>query len=64
MINKDYESMTVKELREIAKKLDIKNISKFKKNELIEEIKTSKSTAIEKDGKILVEKISPKIIKK
>ncbi|KRU24894.1 transcription termination factor Rho [Clostridium botulinum] len=63
MINKDYESMTVKELREIAKKLDIKNISKFKKNELIEEIKTSKSTAIEKDGKILVEKISPKIIK-
>ncbi|EKN39261.1 transcription termination factor Rho [Clostridium botulinum CFSAN001627] len=31
MINKDYESMTVKELREIAKKLDIKNISKFKK---------------------------------
>ncbi|MHB9927484.1 transcription termination factor Rho [Clostridium botulinum] len=63
MINKDYESMTVKELREIAKKLDIKNISKFKKIELIEEIKTSKSTAIEKDGKILVEKISPKIIK-
>ncbi|CBZ01954.1 transcription termination factor Rho [Clostridium botulinum] len=63
MINKDYESMTVKELREIAKKLDIKNISKFKKNELIEEIKTSKLTAIEKDGKILVEKISPKIIK-
>ncbi len=63
MINKDYESMTVKELREIAKKLDIKNISKFKKNELIEEIKTSKPTAIEKDGKILVEKISPKIIK-
>ncbi|HCL4439231.1 transcription termination factor Rho [Clostridium botulinum] len=63
MINKDYESMTVKELREIAKKLDIKNTSKFKKNELIEEIKTSKSTAIEKDGKILVEKISPKIIK-
>ncbi len=52
MINKDYESMTVKELREIAKKLDIKNISKFKKSELIEEIKTSQSTAIEKDGKI------------
>jgi len=63
LINKDYESMTVKELREIAKKLDIKNISKFKKNELIEEIKTCKSAAIEKDGKILVEKISPKIIK-
>ncbi|MGO5075631.1 transcription termination factor Rho [Clostridium sporogenes] len=63
MINKDYESMTVKELREIAKKLDIKNISKFKKSELIEEIKTSQSTAIEKDGKILVEKISPKVIK-
>ncbi|EDU38005.1 transcription termination factor Rho [Clostridium sporogenes ATCC 15579] len=55
--------MTVKELREIAKKLDIKNISKFKKSELIEEIKTSQSTAIEKDGKILVEKISPKVIK-
>jgi len=63
LINKDYESMTVKELREIAKKLDIKNISKFKKSELIEEIKTSQSTAIEKDGKILVEKISPKVIK-
>jgi transcription termination factor Rho len=55
--------MTVKELREIAKKLNIKNISKFKKNELIEEIKTCKSAAIEKDGKILVEKISPKITK-
>jgi len=55
--------MTVKELREIAKKLDIKNISKFKKSELIQEIKTSQSTAIEKDGKILVEKISPKVIK-
>ncbi|EJO5346208.1 transcription termination factor Rho [Clostridium botulinum] len=63
MINKEYESMTVKELREIAKKLNIKNISKFKKMQLIEEIKASKSTVIEKDGKILVEKISPKIIK-
>ena len=63
MINKDYESMTVKELREIAKKLDIKNISKLKKIELIQQIKTSKSAAIEKDGKILVEKISPKIVK-
>lgn len=63
MINKDYENMTVKELREIAKELDIKNISKYKKVELIEEIKASHLTAIEKDGKILVEKISPKIIK-
>ena len=39
MINKDFENMTVVELREHCKELGVKNISKLKKSELIEEIK-------------------------
>ena len=36
----DFERMTLTELREIAKNKDVKNISKFKKEELIEILKT------------------------
>ena len=36
----DFENMTLSELREIAKNKDVKNISKFKKEELIEILKT------------------------
>jgi transcription termination factor Rho len=53
--------MTVSELRDIAKNLGIKNISKYKKMELIEEIKRVSPAYIEKDGVILREKISPKL---
>jgi transcription termination factor Rho len=58
--SKDYESMTLTELRELAKELGVKNISKFKKAELIEEIKKLSPVTIEKDGVILREKITPK----
>ncbi|NEZ47413.1 transcription termination factor Rho [Clostridium niameyense] len=60
MTSKGYDSMTVKELREIAKKLNVKNISKFKKSELIDKIKEINPTVIEKNGEILVEKITHK----
>ncbi|WP_373419333.1 transcription termination factor Rho [Clostridium sp. BSD9I1] len=52
--------MTVNELKSIAKELGIKNISKLKKSELIEEIKKVSPMYIEKDGVVLREKISPK----
>lgn len=61
MINKDLEGMTVAELRETAKNLEIKNISKYKKAELIEQIQKVSPAYIEKDGVILREKITPKI---
>ncbi|MBD7912634.1 transcription termination factor Rho [Clostridium cibarium] len=60
MTKEKYEEMTLAELKEIAKELGIKNISKFKKNELIEEIVSKKSNSIEKDGVVLREKIAPK----
>jgi transcription termination factor Rho len=60
LLSKDYESMTLTELRELAKELGVKNISKFKKAELIDEIKKVSPVAIEKDGIILREKITPK----
>ncbi|WP_236900403.1 transcription termination factor Rho [Clostridium pasteurianum] len=44
----------------MAKGLGIKNISKFKKKDLIEEIKKVSPVSIEKDGVVLSEKISPK----
>lgn len=70
MINKDLDSMNLSELKEIAKELGIKNLSKFKKSELIEEIKkvtpaedtkTAIPASIEKAGVVLREKISPKV---
>lgn len=52
--------MTLVELREVAKELGVKNISKFKKAELIEEIRKISPASIEKDGIVLREKITPK----
>ncbi|MEG1003614.1 transcription termination factor Rho [Clostridium sp.] len=60
MTKEVYESMTLAKLKEIAKELDIKNISKYKKSELINEIINKNVNAIEKDGVILKEKIAPK----
>ncbi|OOM75785.1 transcription termination factor Rho [Clostridium sp. BL-8] len=63
MTKQEYESMTLTSLKDIAKKAGVKNISKYKKNELIEEILKTSSNFIEKDGVILRENISPKISK-
>lgn len=52
--------MTLVELKEVAKSLEIKNISKLKKSELIDQIIATKAHAIKKDGVVLREKISPK----
>ncbi|MFC0904048.1 transcription termination factor Rho [Clostridium sp. MT-14] len=52
--------MTVAKLKDIAKALEIKNISKYKKSELIEEIKRVSPAYINKNGIVLREKISPK----
>ncbi len=60
MYNGDLENMTLVKIKEIAKELGLKNISKYKKNELIEEINRVSPASIEKDGKRLVEKINPK----
>ena len=63
LINKDYEGMSLIELKVLAKELGIKNISKLKKSELIEEIKATEKKSpisIEKDGMLLTEKIIPK----
>lgn len=60
MSNVELDNMTVNELKSIAKELGIKNISKLKKSELIEEIKKVSPMYIEKDGVVLREKISPK----
>lgn len=53
-------SFTLIELRNIAKEAGIKNISKFKKDELIEILKNSNIAFLKKDGNILTEKISLK----
>lgn len=66
MTVKQYESMTLVQLKEKAKELGVKNISKKKKSELIEELKASynnqnnNTKVIHKDGVILREKISQK----
>ena len=61
ILNKqEYENMTLAELKEVAKGLEIKNLSKYKKSELIEEILLLKANSIEKNGVILKEKIAPK----
>lgn len=58
--NVDYENMTLNELKVIAKELGVKNITKYKKTDLIEEIKRVSPVSIEKNGIVLREKISPK----
>ena len=60
MTHINFDDMNLSELKEKAKELGIKNISKFKKSELIEELKKFSPATIEKDGKLVVEKISPK----
>ena len=60
MTKHDYENMTLSKLKEIAKEIGIKNISKYKKNELIEEIIKVSPNSIKKDGEILRENIAPK----
>jgi len=48
-VNKDLESMTIVELRELAKEIGIKSISKYKKHDLVEEIKKESPAIIEED---------------
>ena len=60
MTKEQYEDMTLVELKEVSKSLEIKNISKLKKSELIDQIIATKAHAIKKDGVVLREKISPK----
>lgn len=61
MTRENYEKMTLAELKETAKKLGIKNISKLKKLELVDEIIKNSPNKIEKDGVVLVERIAPKV---
>ena len=61
MNKENYEKKTLVELKEIAKELNIKNISKLKKSELIDEIIDKSPKSIEKNGVILKEKITPKV---
>lgn len=61
MNKENYEKKTLIELKEIAKELNIKNISKLKKSELIEEILNNSPKSIEKNGVIVQEKITPKV---
>ncbi|OOM12018.1 transcription termination factor Rho [Clostridium saccharobutylicum] len=61
MTREQYETMTLTNLKEVAKGLGIKNISKFKKNELVEEIIKTSPNSIEKNGVILRENIAPKV---
>ena len=60
METENYNEMTLATLKEIAKEKGIKNISKLKKSELIEELVKITPNKIEKDGVILTEKIAPK----
>ena len=58
MVNNNYDDMTLVELRKIAKDNNIKNISKLKKAELIEAIKSLESSnanpvSIERNGVVL-----------
>ncbi|BAK57045.1 transcription termination factor Rho [Candidatus Arthromitus sp. SFB-mouse-Japan] len=57
------EEMSLSELRQSARTLDIKNYSKLKKDDLIHRISELSPTIIEKDGVILVEKIKSKMVK-
>lgn len=60
MTIENIENMTLQQLRELGKKLSIKSVTTYKKSELIEEINKVSGSYIEKDGVILVEKISKK----
>jgi transcription termination factor Rho len=60
LTKEQYEAMTLVEIKEVAKSLGIKSISKLKKDELIREVLLVNTNAIKKDGVVLQEKISPK----
>lgn len=60
MTKEAYKNMTLVELKGVAKDMGIKNISKLKKSELVEEIVQNAPNSVEKDGVILKENISPK----
>lgn len=60
MTREEYSNMTLAKLKEIATELGIKNVYKYKKNELIDEIMASNQKSFNKDGVILQEKIAPK----
>lgn len=57
----NIQDMTLLELKDVAKKMGLKNISKLKKSELQEEIKKHIPKTVEIAGVKLTEKISPKI---
>lgn len=60
MTREMYAEMTLVDLKNKAKELGIKNISKLKKSEIIDELMKVTPNAIEKNGMILTEKIAPK----
>ena len=64
MTREIYSEMTLVDLKNKAKELGIKNISKLKKSELINELVKVTPNSIEKNGVVLREKIAPKIREK
>lgn len=60
VLEDNLNSFTLIELKNIAKEAGIKNISKFKKDELIKILKNSNIAFLKKDGDVLTEKISSK----
>lgn len=61
MTRETYTEMTLVDLKNKAKELGIKNISKLKKSEIIDELLKVTPNAIEKNGVILTERIAPKV---
>lgn len=61
MTRETYAEMTLVDLKNKAKDLGIKNISKLKKSEIIDELLKVTPNAIEKNGVILTERIAPKV---
>lgn len=64
MTREIYSEMTLVDLKNKAKELGIKNISKLKKSEVIDELVKVTPNSIEKNGVVLREKIAPKIREK
>ena len=64
MTREIYSEMTLVDLKNKAKELGIKNISKLKKSELIDELVKVTPNSIEKNGVVLREKIASKIREK
>ena len=61
MTRETYAEMTLVDLKSKAKELGIKNISKLKKSEIIDELVKVTPNTIEKNGVILTERIAPKV---